>query len=312
MNITSDKIERLVFTKYLLDQAETTKELNRPLSSTTILTLHDAVECFLQLSIEQLTGETKPNGQRILDTYSDKINEQLKNGGKPQISKAFIKRINELRNQLKHSSIFIDKKNIQNLFSETDLFLNDFTKIIFDLNFRELSLTFLISETEIQSLLIDAEEKIKNNQFQLAMFSIGKAFYEIEDMGTKVKGKYGENILSKSPNVSYLMKSYARLGGKEPDGAMRENLREIADDINRIQKELHDLKKIISLSADLKKYTELKTILPYVTKIVEGKTGETKYWIPDEENNKKVEYSLEQTKFCFEFVVDLALKQNNY
>ena len=90
------------------------------------------------------------------------------------------------------------------------------------------------------------------------MFDIGKAFYELEDMGTKVKGKYGENILSKHHKINYTLKYRARLGGGEPDRVLNENLNEIAKDINRLQDELFDLKKIISLSADLKKYMEFK------------------------------------------------------
>ena len=63
----------------------------------------------LQLVYEQLTGKAKLNGNQILDNYSGKINEIL------QTDETFIKRINELKNQLKHATIFIDKKNIQNL-----------------------------------------------------------------------------------------------------------------------------------------------------------------------------------------------------
>ena len=279
-------------------------------SSTTILTLHDAVECFLQLSYEQLTGKAKLNGNQILDNYADKINEILLLDNKPQINKAFIKRINELRNQLKHATIFIDKKNIQNLYSETDLFFNDFTQIFFNLDFYELSLTSLISNQEIQNHLIIAEKEIKNQDYQKAMFSIGKAFYEIEAIGTKVEGKYGENILSKHHIIDYLIKYKAQFGGSEPDGVLRENLKEIAEDINRIQDDLHDLKKVISLSADLKKYKKFRTTIPYVSKIIKGETGEVEFWIPDEERNNFVEYKIEQVKFCLDFVTEMALKHN--
>jgi uncharacterized protein YutE (UPF0331/DUF86 family) len=310
MKITADKIERLVFVKYLLTQAEISKDLDRPISSTTILTLHDAVECFLQLSYEQLTGKAKLTGNQILDNYSDKINEVLLLENKPQINKSFIKRINELRNQLKHATIFIDKKNIQNLFSETDLFFNDFTQIFFNLNFHELSLTSLISNEEIQKHLLGAEKEIKNKEFQKAMFLIGKAFYELEAIGTKVEGRYGENILSKHHIIDYLIKYRAQFGGDEPDNVLRENLKEIAEDINRIQDDLHDLKKVVSLSADLKKYKKFRTNIPFVTKIIKGETGKIEFWIPDEEKDVVIEYKIDQVKFCFDFVTELALKHN--
>ena len=310
MNITSDKIERLVFVKYLLKQAEKSKELERPLSSTTILTLHDAVECFLQLSYEQLTSKAKLTGQNILDTYTEKINEILTTNGEQLISKAFIKRINELRNQLKHATIFIDKRNIQNLFTETELFFTDFTQTIFKLNFTEVSLIDLISNDIIKGHLVNAEKEISTTNFQLAMFSIGKAFYELEESQMKVEGKYGENILSKHHIIHYLIKYEARFGGQEPDKVLRENLEEIAEDINRLQDEIFDIKKVISLSADLKKYMSFRNIIPYVTKIVTGETQQVVFWIPDEERKNKVEYTFEQVKFCFDFVADTALLHN--
>ena len=70
MVISADKLERIVFVKYLLHQAERTKELERPLSSAAILILHDAIECFLQLVFEQLTGKSKISGQNILEVYT--------------------------------------------------------------------------------------------------------------------------------------------------------------------------------------------------------------------------------------------------
>lgn len=310
MEISEDKLERLVFVKYLLAQAEISKEMDRPLSSTAILTLHDSVECFLQLSYEQLTQKAKLSGNNILDTYTDKINEILQINGSPLISKAFIKRLNELRNQLKHATIFIDQKNIQNLFTETDLFFSDFTQTIFNLNFQELSLTTLISNEIIRKHILDAENFIKNEQYQEAMFSLGKAFYEIEDVGTKVSGKYGENMLSKHHIVDYLIKYRAQFGGNEPDRVLSENLKEIAQDINRIQDDLHDLKKVISLSADLKKYKKFRTTIPYVSKIIKGDTGAVEFWIPDEERGNIVIYPVEQVKFCFDFVTEIALKHN--
>lgn len=310
MEISEDKLERLVFVKYLLAQAEISKEMDRPLSSTAILTLHDSVECFLQLSYEQLTQKAKLSGNNILDTYTDKINEILQINGSPLISKAFIKRLNELRNQLKHATIFIDQKNIQNLFTETDLFFSDFTQTIFNLNFQELSLTTLISNEIIRKHILDAENFIKNEQYQEAMFSLGKAFYEIEDFGTKVSGKYGENMLSKHHIVDYLIKYRAQFGGNEPDRVLSENLKEIAQDINRIQDDLHDLKKVISLSADLKKYKKFRTTIPHVSKIIKGDTGAVEFWIPDEERGNIVIYPLEQVKFCFDFVTEIALKHN--
>lgn len=306
LKITPDKIERLVFAKYLLRQAEESKNLDRPLSSASILTLHDAVECFLQLAFEQLTGKAKPSGQLILETYTDRINEMLADSKKPQINKAFIKRINELRNQLKHSTIFIDKRNIQNLYSETEVFLIDFSDSIFNLHFEDLSILELLSNITIKGHLLQADKDFKKGLFQSSLFSVGKAFYEVEHLGNK--GKYGEDILSKHHTINYLNKYAVQLSDIEPDKILKENLKEIAKDLNRIQDELHDLKKILSLSVDLNSYLKFRKTMPYVTKIVKGGTGEIEFWIPDEERGNKVDYTPKQVKFCYDFVTELALK----
>lgn len=309
MNLTEDKIDRLVFVKYLLTQAELSKDLDRPISSTTILTLHDAVECFLQLSYEKMKCETKLNNNYILDNYAQIINIILVQQNKEIISKDFIKKINLLRTQLKHSTIFIDKKNIVDLYSRTEIFLSDFTRIIFNLNFDELSLTLLISNQEIQNHLKNAEKEINNKDYQKAMFSIGKAFYEIEEIATKVEGRYKENTLSKPQTIDYLIKYGAQIGGSYPDNVLKENLKEIAEDINRVKDDIFDLNKILCLSADLKKYKKFRKTIPYVSKLCRG-NDEVKFWIPDEERNNVVDYSIEQVKFCFDFALEMALKHN--
>lgn len=84
MKIIAAKIGRLVFVKYLLNQAEISKDLDHPIYSLAILTSHDAVECYLQLVYEQLTGKAKLNGNQILDNYSGKINEILQTDKKSQ------------------------------------------------------------------------------------------------------------------------------------------------------------------------------------------------------------------------------------
>lgn len=309
MNITADKIERLVFVKYLLLTTEKSKDLDRPLSSSAILTLHDSVECFLQLVYEQLTGKNKPSGHLILETYTDKINEILLSEQKPQINKSYIKRINELRNQLKHSTIFIDNRNIQNLYTETEIFLNDFCELIFNLDFNNISLLLLIQNNEVKDYLLNAENDFANGSLQSAMFSIGKAFYILEEFDTKEKDQNGEKYIATYRKIDYFSKYRIRLDGNKPDPVLRENLKEIGQDLNRLQEELLNLKKTISLKVDLKSYKKFKTIIPFVTKITKIGTNEVEFWIPDETKGNIVNYNKDQVKFCMDFVLELALKQ---
>ena len=309
VGISRDKMERLMFVKYLLSQAANQKRIERPLCSSAILTIHDCVECFLQLCYEVKGGKTKLNSHNILDTYSEEINKILQQENKAQISKPFIKRINDLRNQLKHATIFTDHKQIPSLYTETELFLTDFMEPIFGLQFESISLVELISDKTVKTLLQEAEESIQNNNLQIAMWTIGKAFYELEESLTKVEGNYGENVLRPHFDIDYLTKYTAQIFGQEPDSVLRENLREIAEDMNHLQSEIQNIKTILSLNVDLKEYTLFKQHLPYVSKITRGKTGEVEFWIPDEERGVKKDYEVNVVKYCHNFVIELALKK---
>ena len=88
---------------------------------------------------------------------------------------------------MKHSTIFIDKNNIDNLFYETQTFLNDFTTIFFNLYFANISVADLITNEEIKKYLHEAEEKLSKKEFHFAIINIGKAFYELEKIETDLK-----------------------------------------------------------------------------------------------------------------------------
>jgi len=302
--MTDSQIERLSFIKFLLTQAEKQVNLDRPLSSSAILTLHDAVECFLQLGLEKLAGKSKKGSNNILDSYTEELNTILsEKGEKTTISRPFIKRLNSLRNQLKHESIFIDFKEIERLYSESTLFFIDFTKIIFDLNFEDVSLLSLISNQEIRSYLINAKKEIDVGNLNDALISIAKAFYEIEYITTVVKNEYGYNLLAEHHKVDYQFRHV--YNSSNQSNTLKGPLKDIAEDINRLQDELHQLKKIFSMSIDLKEYVRFNSIVPYVQKYQD--VDNTPQWFI-QSNFVQKEQVFERVKFCFDFVSKTALK----
>jgi uncharacterized protein YutE (UPF0331/DUF86 family) len=308
MNISRDKIERLTFVKYLLSQADTQKNLERPLCSSAILTIHDCIECFLQLCFEVKTGKAKISSQKILETYTDEINKVLLEESKPQINKAFIKRINELRNQLKHSTIFIDQKLIPELYTESKLFLTDFTELIFKMPFEKISLIELITDEPIRIILRDAENDINNIEYYEAMRKIGIAFYELKAKLTKVNGSYNQNVFGSNFQIDYMIKYGAQFGGSEPDNVLRENLVEIANDINKLQDDIIDLKTIMSLSVNIKEYMIFREKTPDVRGLARAENEKPEYWTVEDNYNVKPSYSLEEVKNSLNFVIELALK----
>lgn len=308
MEISRDKIERLVFVKYLLSQANAQKNLERPLSSSAILTIHDSIECFLQLCYEITNAKTKLKSQNILDTYAEEINKILLEQQKPPINKAYIKRINDLRNQLKHATIFVDEKQIPNLYTETEIFLTDFTDLIFGFSFDKISLVELIPDETIKNVLIEAETEIENGEYFKAMRQIGIAFYELKNKLAKIQGMPNENIFGSIFQIDYMIKYGAQFGGSFPDSVLTENLAEIASDINRLQDDIVDIKTILSLSVDIKEYVKFVKNTPSVHGILTGTDNKLEYWALEDNYDVKPNYKLEEVKKSLNFVIELGLK----
>jgi hypothetical protein len=298
-----------------LSQAEKQKDFDRPNSSTTILTLHDLVECFLQLALEHLTNKNKLSGNNILDVYSEELNKVLVADGSTPINKAYIKRLNELRNQLKHVTIFIDKKNIENLYSETEIFISDFIQIFFEITLNDISILQLLTNEDIKNHLMDAEKKLIEKEYHKAIISIGKAFYEYKHIATSINDKRGYSMLTNyNSNVSYVRRSEITMGSKPLESSLRNGLIEIAKDINKINKEIINLREIQLLSVDIRKYLYFEDIMPHISKIqrhVSGKEFIIEFYIPEEATLTKENYTYEQVKFCFDFVIDSVFKFQN-
>jgi uncharacterized protein YutE (UPF0331/DUF86 family) len=306
----ANEIERLVFVKYLLFQSNSQVLLERPLSSVAVLTLHDLVECFLQLAYEHNHKKGKPNGSNILDVYSEELNKLLVERDLPTINKAYIKRLNELRNQLKHSTIFVDKKAIERLQSETETFIKDFTAVFFKVSFEGVSLVLLVSNDEVRRHLATAEAMIKIGDIHLAALEIGKAFYEYEEAATGTRNKRGFKMIHSQPGrVNYLIRHEATMGAKPMDTNLKRGLEDVASDINELKQEVFSLQRAQLLHLDVRKLIVFHDIIPSVSKIQSTNNGQTvvNFFIPSEEVLKKEDFSKAEVKFCFDFVLDTVL-----
>jgi len=105
-------IKRLAFIKYLLNQANNASHFPEPLSSSSILSFHDAVELFLHLCAEQYNLNTK-NISFI--EYWEKLKPPLSTANKPELTqKESMRRLNDARVSLKHHGTLPSKLDIDN------------------------------------------------------------------------------------------------------------------------------------------------------------------------------------------------------
>lgn len=299
MKISHDKIERLIFVKHLLHIAEENILRKRPHSSVAVLILHDAVECFLQLVYEQIDGRENSTGNNILKFYSLKINAFHVEKKKNTINLEYIKRINELRNQLKHSTIFIDHTLIQNLFIETNNFISDYTKLVFNLNIKNVSIIDIVDNVKVEDLLRDAQDFLDKEDLKASIISVAKAYCEIDPENINKQDFHGDIVSQKHHARKYTYLNRIK-GNNEISKSVDSCLNEVAKDINRIHEDLYELKKALCLPVELKDFLVFKSIIPTIQK-----DRHDSYILWNEPDESLTRH---QVEFCNDFVVDLALK----
>lgn len=309
VTLSKDKVERLVFAKYLLSRAKQEKDAGRPLSSFAVLILHDLVEIFLQVAIETLNPSFKKPQTKILETLTDGVNGVLLSSKLQTINDQFIKRLNGLRNLLKHQTIFVDEIEIQNLFTETNTFLIDFTPLIFNIDINEVTLVSLIQNEKVRENLQAAEREITLGNLTEAMLSITKSFHYFEYNQKSLKDENGEGILYENKVHSYTRQFSVRrmsLGGKDFGNDVKWLAGEIEKDMIMVNQKLQLVEKTIAYGINYKKYVKFTSIIPHIyLPSTADKPGNLHFIVTEAVQRK--EYTLDQVRFCFDLVTELAL-----
>ena len=159
-NIT---LKKLAFIKYLVFNANNQTQLSEPLNSSALLTYQDAVELFLDMLALKLS--IRADRLRFMD-YFVKINEVLQNRRDSVLSQTEgMRKLNRARVALKHEGIHSSKTTLLECSILTNSFFEENVKRFFDLDFKDINLIELISDSDAKNYLNKAvEAKSKNNQ----------------------------------------------------------------------------------------------------------------------------------------------------
>jgi len=114
-------VKRLAFTKYLYQTAVAQSRAPSPLSCASLLTMHDAVELFLQLASEHLNAGSGHPG--FMD-YWDILNKKLDPNELEQ--KESMRRLNKARVALKHHGTFPSDLDIEAFRASVTAFFKGF------------------------------------------------------------------------------------------------------------------------------------------------------------------------------------------
>lgn len=273
-------IERLAFIKYLYNVGVEQSRKPEPFCWASVLTFHDAIELFLELSAEYLDVSKRVKELRF-PQYWDLLNPILKRKEKDELTqKIAMDKLNETRKAFKHHGTPPSKSAIDDCRINTTNFFEENTPTVFDIEFSEISLIDLIQYENSKKSLKQAQKLLNSDRKKDALCKAAISFIQlIDDYENKKKDEFG-----RSPFFF----------GTEWEPVDRTFIRQF--------KALQDAVKILSLGLDYRRYSRFRLLTPTVLRIVGGK-----YKIQWIKQDLERIPNTEAVQFCIDFVIESAI-----
>lgn len=296
MSLDQSVVKRLAFIKYLYQTAVSQSHAPSPLSCASLLTMHDAVELFLQLASEHLnTGTAHPG---FMD-YWDILNKKLAPDGLEQ--KESMRRLNKARVALKHHGIFPSDLDIESFRASTTSFFQDNTRLVFSVALEEVSLIEFVSLESAREKLKEALDQIQGGDTLAALDNIALAFTKmIADYEDRKRNKFYTSPFYFGKSMTFLSSFHMGFSGgslSSPERKFSEFIDNVKESIEAIQ----DAIKMLALDIDYRKYSRFKMLTPHLTRVMSGE------WVIDRRFKEDEKPSQEDARFCLDFAIESAL-----
>jgi hypothetical protein len=212
-----------------------------------------------------------------------------------------VEKINKLRNSLKHDFVLPSRMGILESVSTATVFFEANTKTIFDISFSEISLTDLVNNDPVRTMLKATERYIQESLFEIAMEEIAKAFDQLiqaDDELLKYKWAFWSSNYKKI--TTYTIPQNFKQDEKSIS-SLAKHLKEVAETVNINMGRIDESIKVLSLGLDYRKYRKLMSLIPSVYRTATGSviTSKPKY------DRKSLSTD---AQFAFDFVLECALK----
>lgn len=293
---------RLAYIKYLFESGVKQSNQPEPVSAFSILAFHDSVEMFLHLTWEKL-GETKEI--RGFMNYFDKINEKLKKETEMS-QKASMSRLNDLRIDLKHKGRIPSKFEIESMRISTTNFFTENCPTIFGETFENISLIDLISFDITRKLLKEAEENFEKNMIKECEHNIALSFeYLLDEFSNRMPKELKNSQFDFGPRMTFLKSYNIKLQSADEYSQVDSFVDSVTESIEKLQQ----ASKILVMGIDYKQYVAFKTLTPSVHYM--GNERKPSFYYPYYDR-KEGALTKAQFKFCREFIIESALKMQNF
>jgi len=248
-----------------------------------ILSFHDSVEMFLKLAIEVHDKKECPRFMMYWETI-------------PKLTlKESMRNLNRIRVNLKHKGLFPAKVDVETARVNTTDFFNQNTKLIFGIDFSEISLLELVKYNLTKKHLNHSVKFLEKNDYKNSEKEAIIAFNEllIEYKRSKSKKHYNSPF-EITESLSF---NNSSLGNNETP--IDNQLEKLFDKVNDNFKYISNAIEVLSLGINYKKYLKFRILTPQYNRQSNGTYtfyGET-----------KVNLNKETCEFMFDFVLESAL-----
>ncbi len=302
--LSTATMQRLAFIRYLYSVGIEQTRQPEPMAAIAILSRHDAVELFLHLVAEHRNVNL---GKRPDFTdYVGLIAAEIKPDRLGQA--AAMKRLNSARVELKHSAILPSRHPTEQLGGDTTRFFEDNSPLIFGLSFHDISLVDLVSCELARMRLKVASEKLATDDTAAAMVAIATAFGQLtDDYEKRASTRYGKSPFSFGESFDF-DSSFSR--GRQQDPFAAQGQAQFEDKLMSAVVALQNAMKAFALGLDYRRHATFQRLTPVIRRMWGGRytaaigqgLADSPTWPP----------SPESCRFCFDFVIDVALRLQDF
>lgn len=286
-------IRRLALIKYLYNLGVEQSRQQEPISSFSILHLHDSIEMFLKLLSEH--QNIKSDNFSFMDFWTKIPSLTLKES---------IRNLNARRVNIKHKGLLPSKSDIEiSRVNSTDFF-NQNTEIHFNIKFEEISLLSLLNNEEVKSNLEKSILELNNSNFKESIKFVAIAFdVLIHTYENSKKSWYGKSPFFFGQDLTFLSSFHIGFGS-EIGGNIGRKFDDFVDKVKDSLEGIQKAVKIMSFGFDYKKYSKFKLLTPIISRTIGG------MHIAEMWGEKKL--NKENCQYCIDFVIDASLKLQDF
>jgi hypothetical protein len=287
-------IKRLAFIKYLYNVGIEQVKKPEPFCWTSVLTFHDAVELFLELSFEYLNSGRRVRDIRFMQ-YWDELNALLKEKGKGELTqRVSMDKLNGARVAFKHHGTPPSKAAIEDFRASITNFFEENTQIVFDVNFADIALLELVKYDATKNCLKEAEELLKQDKIEDSLDKIALAFAQlIDDYESRKEDEFGRSPFLFGERMHFLSSFFMGIKGKLGDF-----IDKTKDSVEAIQEAV----KILSMGINYRRYARFKLLTPHIERFIDGK-----YQVVKIDRGSMGTPTADDVNFCINFVIESAL-----